>query len=171
MVDSNWDNVAEARSDGCRTAYGNVLSEELLADLPLSGIGRLLAVTPNDEVNSLAALHFLDLFGRSEVYQLPPAGKEVEGRKAPPSHLRGRYLFGKKASYEKLDARFNEGAVVKRTPLTEEFDYSAWRRMYGETALPLFAITESKNLRIYTSESEPSPKPGETLIALVDPVD
>ena len=67
LVDSNWANVTAARKAGLSAYYANVLSEELLYDIQLDDIGRLLALTPNDEVNSLAALHFVDIFGRSEV--------------------------------------------------------------------------------------------------------
>ena len=65
-----------ARLAGLRAAYVNVLSEHALYELDLGGIGRLLAVTPNDEVNSLANLHFTDVFERSEQYQLAAGGTQ-----------------------------------------------------------------------------------------------
>lgn len=49
--------------EGLRTSYGNVLSEQARDALELSGIGRLLALTPNQEVNTLAAMHFVEFFG------------------------------------------------------------------------------------------------------------
>ena len=76
LVDTNWDNVTEARKAGCRAYYANILSENLMFDIQLDGIGRLLAMTPNDEVNSLASLRFEDIFGRGEVYQLAPTRKK-----------------------------------------------------------------------------------------------
>ena len=39
---------------------------------------RYLELTANEEVNSLAALHFSDVFGRKEVYQLSSKASESE---------------------------------------------------------------------------------------------
>ncbi|UCG86557.1 MAG: sodium:proton antiporter, partial [Gemmatimonadota bacterium] len=69
LVDSNWAHVAAARQSGLRAQYGNVLDEQAMDALDLDGIGGLLAVTSNDEVNALAALHFGEVFGRARVYQ------------------------------------------------------------------------------------------------------
>jgi hypothetical protein len=170
MIDSNWDNVRGAKKLGCRAYYGNVMSEDMLNDLQLDGIGRLLSVTPNEEINSLAALHFLDLFGRSEVYQLPPAavGKTAK-QTVTPSHLRGRSLFDQKATFDYLSGRFASGAIVKKTPITEEFTVDDFFSMYGTEALPLFIINESGELRIWTADDPLTPKAGQDLISLVSP--
>jgi NhaP-type Na+/H+ or K+/H+ antiporter len=161
LVDSNRDNVAAARSDGFRAYYDNVLSEELLSRIELDGVGRLLAMIPNDEVNSLAALHFLDVFGSSEVYQLPPSkASKVESKAPPPRHLQGRYLFDEKSTYDYMEARFMSGAVVKRNSMTEEFDFEHYKTKYGESALPLFVVTESKQLKIWTADDPPEPEKG-----------
>ncbi|MBZ0291604.1 MAG: sodium:proton antiporter, partial [Anaerolineae bacterium] len=50
LVDSNWGNIHAARMLGLSTYYGNVLSEDTMEDIPLDGIGRLMALTRNDEV-------------------------------------------------------------------------------------------------------------------------
>ncbi len=169
LVDSNWGNITAARSDGLTGHYANVLSENLLHEIQLDGIGRLLAVIPNDEVNSLATLHFEDIFGRSEVYQLPLTAKSsVESRGVMPRHLRGRFLFDKKATCDYLEARFRGGAVVKKNSITEEFDFAAFKSKYGEDALPMFVITESGNLKVWTAISQPLPEQGEKLISIVD---
>ena len=70
LADTNWENLAAARLEGLPTYHGNVLSEEARDELELTGIGRLVALTPNQEVNALAAMHFIEFFGRSEVYQV-----------------------------------------------------------------------------------------------------
>ncbi|MDZ7681462.1 MAG: NAD-binding protein [Fodinibius sp.] len=72
VADSNWKHIYRAKDMGLKTYHGNVLSEFALEEIDLDGIGRMLSLTPNDEVNSLAALRFGDIFGRSHVFQLPP---------------------------------------------------------------------------------------------------
>jgi hypothetical protein len=129
----------------------------------------LFAMTPNDEVNSLAALHFGDLFDRNDVYQLQPeSGSSSQKSGGIPSHLRGRFLFDERATFDYLTRRFIQGAVVKKNFITNEFTYSDFKAMYGESALPLLVITESKNLKIFTAETKHTPQPGQTLISVVE---
>jgi hypothetical protein len=165
LVDSNWDNVHAARMAGLPAYSGSILGEETLERLELGGIGRLLAITPNDWVNVLAVQRFVRIFGRAECYQLPP--RQEGTRKQTHRYLHGRWLFGEEADYAALSERFARGFIVKASNLTEKFDYAAYRAYYGDSAVPLFVINESKRLRILTSESNSEPQVGETLISLV----
>ena len=85
------------------------------------------------------------------------------------SALRGQEIQPHQYGY--LAARFRAGAVVKRTSLTEEFDFAAFKEMYGGEALPIFLINESGKLQVCTSANPSAPKPGQTLISIVDPVE
>ena len=174
LADSNWANVTAARRDGLPARYANVLTEGALEEIEmdLDDVGRLLALTPNDEVNALATLHFADLFDRAQMFQLTPESTERERRqRGIPLHLRGRFLFADGATYAHLATRFQEGAVAKRSRLTGEYDFEAFRRQYGDTAIPLFVIKESGELGVITATSPPAPKSGQVLISLVDPID
>jgi len=168
MVDSNWANIVAARSDGIRAYYGNVLSESIMYEISLAGVGKLFAVTPNDEVNSLTALRFGDIFGRSEIYQLRSTRKKNGGDQdemAP--HLRGRSLFGKDVTFTSLTEFFYTGAVVKKTPITEEFSFDNFREMYGADAIPMVLIRDSGDLAVFTTDSPPVPKAGDIVVSLV----
>lgn len=167
VTDTNPSNVLSARMEGLPVYYGSGLSETAIMDLDLNGIGRMMALTPNNGVNSLAVLHFAEVFDRSELYQLVPPKEEKE-KKTVSKHLRGRYLFGEDINYGYLAQRFASGAVLKKTRLTEEFDYDAFKARYGDTAVPLFLVTETGNLVVFTTDKPPSPKPGHTLISLVE---
>jgi NhaP-type Na+/H+ or K+/H+ antiporter len=169
MIDNNRGNVNAARMEGLPTAYASILSEHALDAAEEGGLGRLLAMTADDDVNVLATLHFRELFGRSGVYQLPPHEERNPRVAGAPSHLRGRNLFAPGATYDAVDQRFAEGQKVKATKLSQEFDYKAFRERYGEDALVLFIVTESGALEICTAEKSPSPRPGQTIICLVDP--
>lgn len=170
LVDSNWDNIVEARRNGCRAYYGNILSEDLLYKIQLDGVGRLLALTSNDEINSLAALHFVDVFGSSEVYQLPPTGsQETARKKAVPSYLRGRFLFGDNANYEYLAYLFRSDACIKKIPLTEKFNFDNFKSQYNGNFIPLFIITEARELKVFTVEGKLNPRPGQAIISIIRP--
>jgi NhaP-type Na+/H+ or K+/H+ antiporter len=165
IIDTNRVDISAARMDGLPTYYGSVFSEYILDEIELGGIGRLLALTSNDEVNSLAALHFADVFSREEVYQLSPEDEAVS------SHLRGRLLFRAGITYTELDHRFAGGEEIKITKLTPEFDYKAFQARYGETAIPLFLINENGSLGVLTRDNQPEPRPGQLLISLIGPVE
>ncbi len=169
VVDTNWDNIAAARMDGLPAYYGNILEENSLELMPLDGIGRLIAWTPNDEVNALAALHCAEIFGRAEVYQLPPKEASASHEERIPLHLRGRLLFKAGLTYATLSSRLaSSTAKIATTPLTAEFDYRAFQSAYQETALPLFVIDSAGNVTVCTTDNEIQPRAGQTLISLVE---
>ncbi|MEQ9619586.1 MAG: cation:proton antiporter [Deltaproteobacteria bacterium] len=168
MVDSNWTNISAARQDGIKAYYENILLEDVSEDIDLDDIGKLLALTPNDEVNSLAALHFIEYFGRSNVYQLTRQSKtRTMSEQSIPKHLSGRLLFIPEATYTNLSKRFGAGAVIKKTPLTEEFTYESFKSHYGERAIPLFLIRENGELAVFAHDNAPVPQPGQQIVALV----
>jgi NhaP-type Na+/H+ or K+/H+ antiporter len=171
LVDNNRFNATTARLEGLPTAWTSVLSEDVFDGVPHSGLGRLLALTPDDEVNALAALHFREVFGRAEVYQLPPRKGGSPRLESAAPHLRGRYLFARDATYDTLDRRFADGYVVKSTKLSPEFDWAAFRQRHGEDALPLFVVTETGTLVVCVADRPAAPRPGQTVISLVKPVE
>jgi NhaP-type Na+/H+ or K+/H+ antiporter len=169
MIDSNRTHVKNAQLQGIKTYFGNIMAKNLLDALELEGIGKLLALTPNDEVNAMAVLHMAEVFNREELYQLTPiTGKGEEEGESSFKHLRGRYLFGEGITYNYLKKRFAGGAVIKATKLTDEFDYQDFVDYYNGQAIPLFMIRENKNLVVFTKDSRIVPKPGNTVIALVE---
>ncbi|MEE9542351.1 MAG: cation:proton antiporter [Thermodesulfobacteriota bacterium] len=169
LTDTNRFNIYTARLKGIRTHHGSIVSEKIMRKLDLSGIGKLISLTPNDGVNSLASLHFAEIFGSSEVYQLCPKEAENVPKEDYSKDLHGRFLFGEKADYSYLTNRFTNGAIIKKTNITEGYDYDTFLAQYGAGALPLFLISETKTLTVFTREDSPVPKAGQTLLSLVDP--
>lgn len=168
MVDTNRNNIMKARMDNINSYYGSVLSEHILDEIDLNGIGKLIALTPNDEANSLAALNFSEVFERGELYQLSPL-TEKKGNESEfsPKHLRGRFLFGTGINYNYLLGLFNKDWKVKITTLSEEFDYNSFSVKYDKKVIPLILIEENNKLIIITTDEEFPPKAGQTIIAFV----
>lgn len=166
LLDSNYSNVQAARLAGLDAFYGSATADA--EELKLDGIGRLVALTSNNEVNALAAIHFIEDFGRAEVYQLPILRKEGMPEEALSRDLRGRLLFSPEASFAELHQRFANGAVVKVTPITREFDYRAYYARYGTNALPLFLIDPAnQRLSIFTTDKTLVPQPGQSIVSLI----
>jgi len=166
LMDTNRAVVGAARMHGLPACVGSALAENVLDNLDLGGIGRLLALTPNDEVNALATQQFSRHFGRENAYQLPPK-TAPDRRGSHEKHLHGRWLFGSSINFAALDAWNDIGWTIKVTKLTAEFDYQAFRARYGPTAVPLFIINQQGRLVILTADTSASPVPGQTLVSLV----
>jgi hypothetical protein len=166
LVDTNYSHVAEARMQGLPAQCANILSEFVEEEMDLAGIGRLLAVTPNEEVNALAVREMAHVFGRRNVYQISPDGTG-SGRRSVGDRMRGRLLFRKELGSAQFARLLMEGSVIKKTKLGDEFDYSDFQQMYGHSAVILFVIDTNKNLRVCTADETISPQAGETLLALV----
>jgi len=169
LIDTNRGNIRAAKLAGLPAHCASILSEYIVDEVELGGLGRMVALTPNDEVNSLASLHFIEVFGRAEVYQLSPRDSGHKRREVVSPPLRGRLLFDPAATHRNLNDRFRNGAIVKKTPLTEQFNYKTFQELYNGQAIPLFLITEDDELLIFTQDNQPAPRSGQTLISLVDP--
>ncbi len=170
LVDTNYSNIAAARMAGLPAYYGSALTEGALDSIDLEGIGSVLALTANDEVNSLTALHFSEIVGHGRVYQLPPETLATTEKHVVSRQLRGRFLFDTRANYWHLTTRFEGGAEIKATNLTEEFDFQRFTDRYLN-AIPLFLVGANGRLEIFTVKDPPVAQPGHRVIAVVDAVD
>lgn len=169
LVDTNSRNIAEARMSNLPVSLASIGSEFVRETLDLSGIGRLLAMTPNDEVNTLAEMTFAENFGRSNVYQLAVHESTKVPSTRSADYRRGRILFDSPIHYEQLEARLESGMKVKTILLTSDFTYKHFRDLYGDSALVLFRIDEKGKLLVATSDADYTPRAGHKIIALVDP--
>ena len=167
LVDNSRHNISAARMDGIPAFYASIFSDNVLDRVEISGIGKLMAMTTNDDVNSLAALHFAPLFGRSQAYQLMPEDETLLD--AQSRHLRGRLLFGKGLTHAVLTGWFTDEAVVKKIRLTPEYGLDELKARYAGKVLPLFLITEDGALQVFTADAKLRTQPGQTLISLVIP--
>ncbi len=171
MIDTNRSDIKKACKAGIPAYFESVLSEDIFEILPLNGIGRLVALTPNDEVNSLAVLHFDEIFERNQLYQLPSVTDEKGSEKnLPPLHLRGRFLFSTDLHFSNFNQRFFSGATIKSIQLKKEFDYKKFLDSYGENTIPLFLVQDDKYLEVFTTDTMLEPKPGDIIIALIDSI-
>jgi NhaP-type Na+/H+ or K+/H+ antiporter len=164
MVDANRHNVMHARLNGLDAMAGNMLSEFVESDLDLGGMGRLLALTPNDEANALACQHFADEFGSARVFQLPPDLSPRTGD-APNQPRLGRLLFGSDVTFTNLLERLEGGAVIKATQLTDKYTWDDFKREQGGRTLPLLAVSQGR-IVLATTDRSFRPAAGSQLIAL-----
>ena len=111
LIDTDPYNVTRAIALGLSARRLSALAEDAVESLDLRGIGRLLALTSNDEVNALATGRFARVFGRREVFQLAP-GKRRSGQSAVPDEYLGRIVGVDGLTYATLDERSRQGWKV-----------------------------------------------------------
>jgi len=167
LVDANPRNVREARRQGLIAQNANVLSEGIKDSLDLSRIGRLVAVTSNDEVNTLAALHFGEVFSADDIYQLPTRTDGRAGLNIP-QRLRARSLFADDATYLALSDRFDRGDTLRVISVeAAEPLHTLVSDDPDEHTLPLFVV-RGRRLLVVSTDDEPMLMPGDRVIVLTD---
>ncbi|OPZ83021.1 MAG: K(+)/H(+) antiporter NhaP2 [bacterium ADurb.Bin429] len=169
LVDTNADNVHAARSDGLDAIEANILSDGITTSLSLDGIGRLLALTSNDEVNMLAVQRFIPLFGRAEVYQLAPVPRRLSPELGIAHCLQGRILCGEHCSFSDLQALHEQGHMVKSVTIGLDWDDATIATAAAGLRRPLFARVETADITVVTSQTTFTPKPGMTLVGFFTP--
>jgi NhaP-type Na+/H+ or K+/H+ antiporter len=170
LVDTLWEHIAAARLEGLPTYHGSILAERSREELDFRDLGRMVALTPREEVNALACLCFTEVFGRREVYQLPFESLGSKRAEAVARQQRGRLLFGPERTFTHLVERFGSTPVVRATTLTDGFDYAAFQKQNGPTALPLAVVRNAgAEVTFFTVERAPAPMPGDVLLSAMAP--
>ena len=169
LIDANERNIEQAQDQGLPAVVADALEEQVPDELDLSGIRRFMALTANDDTNSLAALRFKEVFGSVEVYQ--PAGPPLRPEASlvrVPTHMRGRSLFGGVYTAYDLERRFEAGGAIRTFGITEPGSYEALEEKYGRELLLLFVVRGS-NLLIHSEEKDLTPQMGDTVIMMLPP--
>ena len=167
LVDTNYNKVSQARLEGLEAHCMNILNEHAREDLPLAGIGRFLAMTPNDEVNSLAVRECRTMFDRARLFQLTFTSQNTHARRGMTRNLMGRQLFGEGLTFSQIRDRHIAGARFKSTKLSDEFSYEEFVQMYGADVPVLCTLSEGGALSIMTVDDHKVPVSGQTVVAMV----
>lgn len=165
LVDTNIQNIEKATVLGLEVHQGNILNEPVIDDINLSGIGKMLAMTPNDEVNSLASLHFKGILGEQSVFQLPRQNVSEDTNVL--FKLGGQNMFGTNITYEYLATRFNMGAALHTLSIDDMKAYQENSDMIE----PLFTITDDRKLVLRRTNEPPQVYEGYTVIGLIEGTD
>src|SRR5690625_199994 len=163
LSDTNWSNVTAARAEGLNTYFGSLLSDQADDQVRLSGLGKLLALTSNEEANALTALKFSRIFGSSNVYQLMPH-HQTGDRGNLGSSVGGRNLLSGEATFHDLRRLLDQGASIVETKITEEFSLKDYRKLYGGDFIPLFTRVNGDVTPLTQNSS--LPEADTTLVAL-----
>ncbi len=168
LADTNWDNISKARMDGLQTYYGNPISEHADRQLDLVGVGNLLALSPQKDINMLSSLRYRAEFGRNRIFSLQTESQKSASEKHRAAlEFRGTTLFGEDVTYSSLRDMINGDAETKSTLITKSFDFKAYMDEHDGKAIPLFAIGPKGSLKIFTLGETFEPGDGWSVTSLV----
>ncbi|MGB5194264.1 MAG: NAD-binding protein [Polyangiales bacterium] len=165
-IDSDPAKVNEARRFGLVAKKGEILSRRLLRDLDLDEIGHFVALTSNDDLNTLAVARFRRLFGASNVHQIRPSTSLGH----PQPHYASELQAAKVAAgvpLDKLEALVKASAVTMAIPAREATNLDAVRERLGRDSVPLFVVDDEKRVT-FVHVDEPWPTSGK-LVVLTPP--
>ncbi len=127
----------------------------------------MMAMTENDEVNSMAVRECRSLFDRAHLYQLSFNAENQHHRRGLTKNLMGRELFSKGRTFTQIKELHEVGAKFKTTKLSEEFTYDDFLKRYQDGSTLMCVLNEDESLAVNTVDDPLTPTPGQTIIALV----
>jgi len=153
---------------GLSTFYGSAVSEYADRRLDLVGLGRLLALSSQPELNVLAVHRYRREFGDQHLYVLRSNEADTDNRQTTPLSA-GHIAFGDDVTFARLSAAISVGAEMRETTLSENFDFDDYYRKYYKKAVPLFAIDPKGQLHTFSAEKKLMPGQKWTVLSLVEP--
>ncbi len=170
LADQNWTNVKEAKLMGLPVYWGNPVSEHAERHLDLVGIGNLLALTPHNELNALAAHYYRMEFEPRNIFTVRTHCPERAIAEEKCSYkFGGRQFPNTNVSFIELEDMLGKGAAIKTTTLTEEFTWDNYRSQQGERRVPLLAVTPARGVMVFNADAQFTPRPGWKIVGLDRP--
>jgi len=166
VADTNRSNIKKAGKEGLNTFYGNILAEYALEDIELEGIGKLISLTHNDEVNALTVIRFRQLFSSSGVYQLAPYSQEGREQEVP-ENMSGRTLFDNDLNFDVISNILNSGGYFEMFEAESQDYIKEFNEKMGEKYIPLFYFSDTKQAIPYTSDYSPTLKVNDKVLCLI----
>lgn len=165
LVDTNSRHIENAEAAGLAAFHESIMADGILDELPMECIGRLLSLTDNDELNTLAALRFSEWLGDDHVYQLVATQHKQDH--AISQRMQGRALFKRDMTFEELEKHY----FLEREIVLVQENAAEALTTYEENGiffLVLFVLTDKGELLVSTADSPLTPRPGQSAILWLD---
>lgn len=167
VVDESWEQLRNARKLGVPVYAGDIISEQTEYSLDLTPFPKMIAATETDAYNALICSNFVPEIGRENLYQM--ATNQVSEKDYHPS-IGGKTLFGASANIYELKEKVMRGFVIRKTNITEQYDYNKYLDGREKDVVLLYIIRADGTLKFYTTKSEISANAGDLVVSLAPPV-
>ena len=164
VADSNWENISKARKRNLETYYGNILSEFAMDEINFDGIGKLFALTQNDEVNALASIRFAEIFGSSNVFQLPQSALSIHKESETTEALGGRILFSNEWNHSAIEDFMSNPNQLALYRITDGFNLKNFTKKLGKNGLIVAVLNGQDNLLANSLDNPPTTQLGDLIV-------
>ncbi len=175
VADSNWENISKARKRNLETYHGNILSEFAMDEINFDGIGKLFALTQNDEVNALASIRFAEIFGSSNVFQLPQSAISIHKESETTEALGGRILFSNEWNHSAIEDFMSNPNQLALYRITDGFNLKNFTKKLGKNGLIVAVLNGQDNLLANSLDNPPTTQLGDLIVIFhhidIDPRD
>lgn len=169
VSDSSWQRLAKARNTGVSFHHGEILSEQTEYRLDMTPYDYLISATEFDSYNALVATTFVPAFGRNNVFKLSiqtARGDHVED--LDPT-IAGRVLFSGEISLAGLCNKVEDGYVMRKTNITDQYTYPDYLEDRDQGTILLFVLRATGNVEYYTDEIKLKAESGDVVVSLTPP--
>ncbi|MEJ2755693.1 MAG: cation:proton antiporter, partial [Gammaproteobacteria bacterium] len=168
LTDSSWENISAARMDGLNTFFGNPISAYADRNLYLVGLGNVLALSPQRELNVASSMRFRHEFGREHVFVLlARTDEKVSEKHQVAEEHQGQVLFSRQMTYAKLASMLSRGVELKKTKLTDNFTYDDYLQQ-DKNGVPMFAVTPKGQIVVRVVDRPFNPEAGWIVVGVSD---
>lgn len=165
LVDTNSRHIENAEELGLSGFHDSIMADGILDELPMECTGRILALTDNDELNTLATIRYGEWLGSNNVYQLITTRHKEDH--AISERLRGHTLFREDMTFKVLEQHYFQDKEI----VLQKENAADLLAAYAENdifALLLFVITNDGRLLVSTADEPLTLRQDEAAILLVD---
>lgn len=166
ILDRSWGSLSQARRLGIKTEVGDILSEHTKYNVDLTPYEILIAATEEDSYNSLICQRFVPEMGRENIFQTPIyTGNPNDYSKS----VGGKKLFDQEYNIHTLNRYVEEGYMIRKTNLTEQYTLEHFLVDSSHKTIPLFAVDKDNNLVFLSNAKKRAFEPGTTIVSLTSP--
>ncbi|WP_237658384.1 cation:proton antiporter [Ureibacillus xyleni] len=166
VLDRSWGALSPARQRGIETEVGDILSEHTEYHVDLTPYEILIAATEEDAYNALICQRFVPELGREHIYQTPiHIGDPSDYSKS----LGGKMFIKQKYDIHTLNRHVEEGFMIRKTTLTEQYTFEHFLKDDSHSTIPLFAVDKDNNLIFSVMGNKSNFEQGTTIVSLTSP--
>ena len=162
IAERNWWRLRNARNQGIRVYYGEILSEAAEHSVDLHHYGALLAVSDNDDYNALLCADLAPEFGRTNVFQIDRHEDNLREGDLPVT-IGGRTL-ARGYPFEYFARNHAEGWAFKLTNISTEYPLKHYKETRPEAEI-LAVVSPNGTLKFAGPDHLPKAVDGDRILA------
>ena len=154
LIDSNAENVEQAKKEGLESLEVNIYDEELTDNIELNDVGYLIAMTGSDSINRYVISNFSSIFGEQGAYRLA-SSQEIVTK----NYEDEEQLFTVEDDYINLMEAVREFPEIHETPVNSVQEYkNKIEKLHQELKSIPILVKNNTNQILLISEFEKNVK-------------